>query len=42
MLVASSEKAVEVLGWERQYKSIDDIVLSAWKFHQAHPKGFGH
>ncbi|KAJ3041839.1 hypothetical protein HDV00_008543 [Rhizophlyctis rosea] len=39
-LVASSEKAEEVLGWKRQYHSIDDIVKTAWNFHQKNPKGF--
>ncbi|KAJ3055107.1 hypothetical protein HK097_011482 [Rhizophlyctis rosea] len=39
-LVASSEKAETVLGWKRQYHSVDDIVRTAWNFHQKHPKGF--
>ncbi|KAJ3285189.1 hypothetical protein HK104_009607 [Borealophlyctis nickersoniae] len=39
-LVASSEKAETVLGWKRQYQSIDDIVRTAWNFHQKHPHGF--
>ena len=44
MLVASSEKAERVLGWKRQYDNIDDIVKTAWNFHQKHPKGYttGH
>ena len=39
-MIASSEKAEQMLGWTRRYTSIDDIVKSAWQFHQAHPKGF--
>ncbi|KAJ3189245.1 hypothetical protein HDU85_002870 [Gaertneriomyces sp. JEL0708] len=39
-LIASSKKAEDVLGWTRKYQSIDDIVASAWKFHQLRPKGF--
>ncbi|KAJ3090058.1 hypothetical protein HDU96_003551, partial [Phlyctochytrium bullatum] len=39
-LVASSEKAEKILGWTRKYKSIEEIVASAWKWHQTHPKGY--
>ncbi|KAI9183638.1 hypothetical protein H9P43_004556 [Blastocladiella emersonii ATCC 22665] len=39
-LVAASTKAEKVLGWTRKYTSVEDIVASAWKFHQAHPKGY--
>jgi UDP-glucose 4-epimerase len=39
-LIASSEKAEKVLGWKRQYTTIDDIVATAWNFHQKHPNGF--
>jgi len=39
-LVAGSEKAETILQWKRQYLTIDDIVASAWKWHQSHPKGY--
>ncbi|KAJ1563750.1 hypothetical protein HK405_000911 [Cladochytrium tenue] len=39
-LVASSEKAQQVLGWKRQYATIEDIIASAWRWHQAHPHGY--
>ena len=39
VLVASSERAKDVLGWEATY-SLEDVIRSAWKFHQAHPNGF--
>lgn len=39
-LIASSEKAEKVLGWKRQFESIEDIVKSAWVFHQNYPNGF--
>lgn len=39
-LVASSEKAETILKWKRQYLTIDDIIASAWKFHQLHPNGY--
>ena len=41
-LVADSAKAEKVLGWTRQYQTIDSIVASAWNFHQKHPHGFGN
>jgi UDP-glucose 4-epimerase len=40
-LVASSEKAKTVLGWNPQYADLTTIVESAWKWHKAHPKGYG-
>ncbi|KAI3640574.1 hypothetical protein MIR68_001452 [Amoeboaphelidium protococcarum] len=42
VLVASSSKAEQVLGWERKYKSVEKIVESAWNFYQKHPKGYSH
>lgn len=40
-LVASSEKAQEVLGWRPQKGDIDTIVRDAWTWFQAHPNGYG-
>jgi len=39
-LIASSEKAKEVLGWKPQYDELDTIISTAWKWHQSHPHGF--
>lgn len=39
-LVASSEKAKRELGWKPTYTTIDDIVASAWEWHQANPNGY--
>ena len=39
MLVASSDKAETVLGWKRQYTTVEDIVRTAWNFHQSHKDG---
>ncbi|MCZ0754504.1 UDP-glucose 4-epimerase GalE [Anoxybacillus sp. J5B_2022] len=39
-LVASSEKAQRELGWKPTYTTIDDIVASAWEWHQANPNGY--
>jgi len=39
-LIASAQKAREVLGWRPQYGQIEDIVSSAWSWHLRHPKGY--
>lgn len=39
-LIASSDKAREVLGWNPQHDDLAKIIASAWKWHQSHPNGF--
>ncbi len=34
VLVASSEKAIRELGWSPRYTQLDDIVRTAWVWHQ--------
>ncbi|MGC1424362.1 MAG: UDP-glucose 4-epimerase GalE [Terracidiphilus sp.] len=34
VLVASSEKAIRELGWKPRYTELDDIVRTAWVWHQ--------
>lgn len=34
VLVASSKKIIEELGWKPRYGALDDIVRSAWVWHQ--------
>jgi UDP-glucose 4-epimerase len=38
-LVASAAKAGRVLGW-RPRADLDEIVATAWKWHQSHPRGY--
>ncbi|EPH95163.1 MULTISPECIES: UDP-glucose 4-epimerase GalE [unclassified Enterococcus] len=40
-LVASSEKAKEILGWEPNYTTIEAIIQTAWDWHVSHPNGYG-
>ena len=40
-LIASSEKAVKVLGWKPKYDDLSTIISTAWKWHQSHPNGYG-
>ena len=39
-LVASSEKARRILGWNPTRTDLPAIVSSAWRWHQSHPNGF--
>ncbi|KPJ59574.1 MAG: hypothetical protein AMJ46_10685 [Latescibacteria bacterium DG_63] len=39
-LVASSEKAREVLKWNPQRTSLHEIIQSAWKWMKEHPEGY--
>jgi UDP-glucose 4-epimerase len=41
VLIASSERIRRELGWEPEYPDLQDIIGSAWRWHQAHPKGYG-
>lgn len=40
VLVASSERATKILGWEPQYNDLNKIVESAWQFKQLRPSGY--
>ena len=40
VLVASSEKAKIILGWEPQFASLPQIIESAWNWHRNHPNGY--
>ncbi|MEO1782387.1 UDP-glucose 4-epimerase GalE [Enterococcus diestrammenae] len=39
-LVAASEKAKTVLGWEPAYTDIKEIIRTAWNWHVSHPNGY--
>jgi UDP-glucose 4-epimerase len=41
VLVASNDKAREVLGWKPERGSLDDMIGSAWRWRQQHPDGYG-
>jgi UDP-glucose 4-epimerase len=40
VLVASSEKIRRELGWQPQYNDLEQIICTAWKWHQTHPQGY--
>lgn len=39
-LIASSDKAREVLNWQPAHADLEEIIASAWKWHSTHPKGY--
>lgn len=39
-LVASSEKAKNILGWEPRRTQVKQIIEDAWNWHKAHPDGY--
>ena len=41
VLCAASRRARDELGWMPRYESLDVIVETAWRWHQAHPAGYG-
>jgi len=40
-LVASSEKIKSELGWNPRYDDPERIIATAWKWHNANPRGYG-
>jgi UDP-glucose 4-epimerase len=39
-LVASANKALQDLGWKPRYPKLEDIIHTAWAWHNAHPHGY--
>lgn len=40
VLVASSDKIKEELGWQPRYTELEAIIESAWQWHRRHPDGY--
>jgi UDP-glucose 4-epimerase len=40
VLIASSRKAREELGWRPQYEDLDTMITTAWAWHRSHPNGY--
>lgn len=41
-LIASSERAKEILGWTPKITSLETIVETAWNWHKNHPNGYNN
>ncbi|WEK53478.1 MAG: UDP-glucose 4-epimerase GalE [Candidatus Cohnella colombiensis] len=40
VLIASSDRARQQLGWEPKRSSLEAIIASAWSWHSQHPQGY--
>ncbi len=40
VLVASSAKIKAELGWNPKYPDLEQIIATAWRWHQSHPQGY--
>lgn len=40
ILIASSKKAKEILGWKPEHDTLEEIISSAWNWHKRHPNGY--
>ncbi len=40
-LIADANKAFDLLGWKPEIPKLEQIIESAWNWHEAHPNGFG-
>lgn len=39
-LIGCSDKIRRELGWNPEYPELEDIIVSAWEWHQKHPHGY--
>lgn len=39
-LVASPKKIMNELGWKPEHTNLQEIISSAWEWHQSHPRGY--
>ncbi|PWG00109.1 UDP-glucose 4-epimerase GalE [Levilactobacillus bambusae] len=39
-LIAASDKARDVLGWDPQFDDVHEIIKTAWNWKQKHPNGY--
>jgi UDP-glucose 4-epimerase len=40
LLIADNQLARDTLGWQPQHSSIEEIMSTAWNWHQSHPQGY--
>lgn len=40
VLVASSERIINVLGWKPRFHELEEIIRTAWEWHQKNPLGY--
>ena len=42
VLIASSDKAKEILGWKPEYDSLERIIEDAWRWHKNNINGYAN
>ncbi len=40
ILIAGADRIMSDLGWQPRYSDLDSIIESAWRWHEAHPRGY--
>ena len=40
VLIASSDRARHILGWQPKYDDLETIISTAWNWHKEHPNGY--
>lgn len=40
VLIASSDRARNILGWQPKYDDLETIISTAWNWHKEHPNGY--
>ncbi len=40
VLIASSEKIREELGWVPEHSNVEEVISTAWNWHKGHPHGY--
>lgn len=40
LLIADNQLACNALGWQPQHSSLEEIMSTAWRWHQLHPQGY--
>ncbi len=40
VLIASSDRARNILGWRPKYDDLETIISTAWNWHKEHPNGY--
>ncbi|WP_125709434.1 UDP-glucose 4-epimerase GalE [Lacticaseibacillus porcinae] len=40
-LIAASDKARTILGWKPKFDDVEQVIATAWNWHQTHSEGFG-
>ena len=40
VLIASSAKIREELGWKPEHSSVEEVIATAWQWHKQHPHGY--